>query len=140
MRYLLPFDVIKRPVQLSAGKDQVTATMAYERLLELIRQLLSQVVVDEEWYLSQYPDVAAAIAQGKTTSATQHFVDNGYFDNRLPFLISVNEMWYLANYPDVAASVRHGTESSAQAHFIRSGYREGRLPYPMPNDRGPPRA
>ena len=140
MRYLLPFDVIKGPVQLSTGTGQVTATMAYEMLLELIKGLLSQVVVDEDWYLSQYPDVAAAIAQGKTTSATQHFIDNGYFDNRLPFSISVNEMWYLANYPDVAASVRNGTESSAQAHFIRSGYREGRRPFPIPNDRGRPRA
>jgi hypothetical protein len=62
VRYLLPFDVIKRPVELSTGKDHVTATMAYERLLELIRHLLSQVVVDEQWYLAQYPDVAEVIA------------------------------------------------------------------------------
>ena len=70
MRYLLPFDVIKRPVELSTAKDHVTATMAYERLLELIRHLLSQVVVDEQWYLAQYPDVAEAIAKGTKTSAT----------------------------------------------------------------------
>jgi hypothetical protein len=44
--------------------------MAYERLLELIRHLLSQVVVDEQWYLAQYPDVAEAIAKGTKTSAT----------------------------------------------------------------------
>ena len=65
MRYLPPFDVIKRPVELSTGKDHVTATMGYERLLELIRHLLSQVVVDEQWYLAQYPDVAEAIDRGK---------------------------------------------------------------------------
>jgi hypothetical protein len=140
VRYLLPFEVIKRPIELSTGKDHVTVTISYERLLELIRHLLSQVVVDEEWYLAQYPDVAEAIAQGKTTSATQHFIDNGYFENRLPFLISVNERWYFTNYPDVAASVRKGAEPSAQAHFIRSGYREGRLPYPIANDSGKPRA
>ena len=46
VRYLLPFDVIKQPAELSTGKDHVTATMAYERLLELIRHLLSQVVLD----------------------------------------------------------------------------------------------
>lgn len=140
MRYLPPFDVIKRPVELSTGKDHVTATMGYERLLELIRHLLSQVVVDEQWYLAQYPDVAEAIDRGKKTSATQHFIDNGYFENCLPFFIPVNELWYLTNYPDVAASVRQGTEPSAQAHFMRSGYREGRLPYPTPNDGGKPRA
>ena len=140
MRYLLPFDVIKRPVELSTAKDHVTATMAYERLLELIRHLLSQVVVDEQWYLAQYPDVAEAIAKGTKTSATQHFVDDGYFENRLPFLMPVNETWYFTNYPDLAASVRKGTEPSAQEHFIRSGYREGRLPYPMPEGSGKPRA
>ena len=140
MRYLPPFDVTRRPVQLSTGKDHVTATMAYERLLELIRHLLSQVVVDEQWYLAQYPDVAEAIAKGTKTSATQHFIDNGYFENRLLFLIPVNETWYFTNYPDVAASVRKGTESSAQAHFMRSGYREGRLPHPMPEGSGKPRA
>ena len=139
MRYLLPFDVIKRPVELSTDKDHPTVTMPYESLLELIRQLLSQVEVDEQWYLVQYPDVAEAIAQGKTTSARQHFMDDGYFENRLPSRITVNERWYYSNYPDVAASVRNGTEPSAQAHFIRSGYREGRLPYPMPNESGRPR-
>jgi hypothetical protein len=137
--YLMPFDVISRSVQLSTGEDHVTATMAYEELLALIRHLLSQVVVDEQWYLAQYPDVAVAIAQGKRHSATRHFIDNGYFENRLPFPVSVNERWYLANYPDVAASVRSGTETSAQAHFLGSGYREGRLPYPMPNDSGRPK-
>ena len=97
-------------------------------------------VVDEQWYLAQYPDVAEAIAKGTKTSATQHFIDNGYFENRLLFLIPVNETWYFTTYPDVAASVRKGTESSAQAHFMRSGYREGRLPYPMPEGSGKPRA
>jgi hypothetical protein len=29
----------------------------------LIRHLLSQVVVDEQWYLAQYPDVAEALAK-----------------------------------------------------------------------------
>jgi hypothetical protein len=31
-------------------------------------------VVDEQWYLAQYPDVAEVIAQGTNTSATQHII------------------------------------------------------------------
>ena len=134
MKYLPPFDEIKHPVEISAAKGQVTATMSYEKMLEMIRHLLSLVDVDEDWYLAQYPDVAEAIAQGKTGSATQHFMDNGYFENRLPYLISVDEKWYLTKYPDVATSVRKGTEPSGQAHFVQGGYREGRQPYPFPAD------
>jgi hypothetical protein len=132
VRYLPPFEVIKRPVEISSSQGQVTATVSYEDLLGLIKHLLSTVEVDENWYVAQYPDVAQAIAQGRTASARQHFIDNGYFEGRLPFLIPVEEHWYLGNYPDVAACVATGSEPSAQAHFIQSGYREGRLPHPAP--------
>ena len=134
MKYLPPFDVIKRSIEISASKGQVTATASYENLLEMIKCLLSIVDVDEGWYLDQYPDVAQAIDQGKTVSGRQHFIDSGYFEGRLPYLISINEKWYLKNYPDVAASVRGGSEPSGQAHFIQGGYREGRLPYPTQTD------
>ena len=58
----------------------MTAAMAYEWLLGLIRHLLSQVVVDEQWYLGQYPDIAEVIARGTNTSAAQQFFDAGERD------------------------------------------------------------
>ncbi|MEA2792338.1 MAG: hypothetical protein QOG73_4744 [Acetobacteraceae bacterium] len=129
MNYLPPFDVIKRSVEISTSRDgQVFATASYDNLLGLIRSLLSVVIVDEEWYLDQYPDVAEAIAQGKMPSAKDHFVVNGYFEGRLPSLIAVDERFYLTKYPDVAESIRRGTEQSGQAHFLGGGYREGREP------------
>ncbi|MEA2776828.1 MAG: hypothetical protein QOF90_2234 [Acetobacteraceae bacterium] len=129
MNYLPPFDVIKRSVEISTSRDgQVFATASYDNLLGLIRSLLSVVIVDEEWYLGQYPDVAEAIAQGKMPSAKDHFVVNGYFEGRLPSLIAVDERFYLTKYPDVAESIRRGTEQSGQAHFLGGGYREGREP------------
>ena len=134
MQSLPPFEVIKRPVEISAAKGQLTAIASYEDLLGMIKQLLSIVDVDEKWYVTQYPDVAQAIRQGKAVSARQHFLDSGYFEGRLPFLIPVDEKWYLDQNPDVAASVRKGKEPSAQAHFLQGGYREGRLPYAMPTD------
>jgi hypothetical protein len=129
MNYLPPFDVIKRSVEISTSRDgQVFATASYDNLLGLIRSLLSVVIVDEEWYLAQYPDVAEAIDQGKMPSAKDHFVVNGYFEGRLPSLIAVDERFYLTKYPDVAESIRRGTEQSGQAHFLGGGYREGREP------------
>jgi hypothetical protein len=131
MTYLPPFDVIKRSIEISTSRDgQVFATARYENLLDMIRSLLSVVNVDEKWYLTQYPDVAEAIAQGIIPSAKDHFVVNGYFEGRLPALIAVDERFYLTKYPDVAESVRKGTEKSGQGHFLEGGYREGRMPRP----------
>ena len=98
--------------------------------LKMIKLLLSATDVDEDWYLAKYPDVAAAISQGTTVSAKQHFVDNGYFEGRLPFAINVDDKWYQKEYPDVAESINRGTELSAQEHFVRDGYKEGRVPFP----------
>jgi len=128
--YLPPFNVIKRLVEMSTSKGQLIATASYENLVMMIKLLLSSVDVDERWYLTQYPDVADAIAKGKTPSAKQHFIDNGYFEGRLPFSIPVDEDWYKKEYPDVAESIRLGSDPSAQAHFVRDGYKEGRLPFP----------
>ncbi len=131
MPFLPPFEVIKQSVDVTTSRGQLVATASYENLIRMIKLLLLGVEVDDAWYLEQYPDVAQAIAEGKVDSAKQHFVDNGYFEGRLPFAVAVDETWYQAEYPDVAESIRTGTESSAQDHFNRDGYREGRLPFTM---------
>jgi hypothetical protein len=128
VRYLAPFEVIKKLVEISTSGGQLVAAATYEDLIKMIRLLLSAVEVDEEWYLFQYPDVAEAISDGRIESARQHFIGNGYFEGRIPFAISVDDKWYRNEYPDVAESMREGGPS-AQAHFIRDGYREGRLPF-----------
>jgi hypothetical protein len=130
VRYIPPFEVIKRLMEISASKGQLIASASYENLIKLVKLLLSAVEVDEAWYLKQYPDVSEAIAQGKINSARQHFIDNGYFEGRLPFAIPVDDEWYRKEYPDVAESIKNGIEPSAQSHFLRDGYKEGRLPFP----------
>jgi hypothetical protein len=101
----------------------------HKNFVKVIQLLLSALEVNEDWYLNQYPDVAQAISEGKVKSARQHFVDNGYFEGRLPFEITVDERWYQREYPDVAESIKKGGELSAQTHFLRDGYKEGRLPF-----------
>ena len=130
VRYIPPFAVIKESVEISTSKGQLIATATYENLIRIIKLLVSGLEVDEDWYLLQYPDVAAAVAEGTIISARQHFVDDGYFEGRLPVAMEVDERWYNKEYPDVAESIRKGDEPSAQAHFLREGYKEGRLPFP----------
>jgi hypothetical protein len=131
LKYLPPFEVIKQLVELTSSRGQLIARASYDDLIKIIKLLLSATDVDEKWYLSKYPDVAEAIAQGAAVSARQHFIDNGYFEGRLPFAITVDDVWYQTENPDVAESIRKGTESSGQAHFVRDGYKEGRVPFPM---------
>ena len=79
----------------------------------------------------RYEDIARAVREGSIASAKQHFVDDGYFEGRLPFAVPVNERWYLEQYPDVAESIRKGVVASAEQHFAEDGYREGRLPFAL---------
>jgi hypothetical protein len=127
--FLPPFEVIKRSVDISTSKGQLVVSTSYENLIGMIKLLLLGVDLDEEWYVAQYPDVAQAIADKQVKSARQHFIDNGYFEGRLPRAVTVDEKWYQTEYPDVAESIRKGVEPSAQTHFLRDGYKEGRLPF-----------
>jgi hypothetical protein len=101
------------------------------KFLELLRYLLVQVEVDEDWYLASYADVREAVEAGQLASARSHYVIAGYFENRLPRQFRVDEDWYLASYPDVAEAIRSGAFTSVAEHFERDGFREGRLAHPQ---------
>lgn len=90
----------------------------------------AKVVVDSEWYLSQYPDVRAAIQSGRFKSAEEHYRTSGYKEKRLPTKPKVDEQFYLQTNPDVAAAVRSGQFKSGYEHYVTNGYREGRKPVP----------
>lgn len=129
MKYLPPFDLIRRSVEISTVKGELRASLSYDDFIKLIRMMIVGIPVDEDWYLKEYEDIAQAIRNGVVESARQHFVEDGYFEGRRPFPMAVDERWYLEQYPDVAESVRKGVVSSGEQHFIEDGYREGRLPY-----------
>lgn len=128
------------------------------RLRHHRRLLASSGLFDSSWYLSIYPDVAAA-----AVNPLLHFLLNGAADGRDPNPL-FDTKWYLAANPDVAAGginpllhfVRVGaaegrdpnpffdtrwyldsnpdvaaTNANALAHFIRSGAAEGRNPGPL---------
>ena len=129
MKYLPPFDLIRRSVEISTIRGELRVSLSYDDFVSVLRLMISGIQVNEEWYLTEYPDIAQAIRDGKVESARQHFIDDGFFEGRRPFPMDVDEPWYLQQYPDVAESVRTGVVGSGQQHFVEDGYREGRLPY-----------
>ena len=78
---------------------------------------------DEQFYLEAYPDVEAAIRQGRVRNACQHYQQNGRYEGRFP---RFNEASYLANNPDVAQAIRERRYRSGYDHWRRFGRYENR--------------
>jgi hypothetical protein len=131
VKYIPPFELIRRSIEISTVRGELRVNLSYEDFVKILRTLLAGIEVNEAWYLKTYEDIHSAIRDRIVQSAKQHFVDDGYFEGRLPFPIDVDERWYLTQYPDVADSIRKGDVPTAQGHFDQDGYREGRLPFGM---------
>jgi len=131
VNYFPPFEVIRRAIDITTVRGELRIDMPYQNFVKLLRQIISGIEVDEAWYARLYEDIGQAIRLGTISSARHHFLNDGYFEGRLPFPIKVDEDWYLRQYPDVADGIRKGTLTSAQEHFEMDGYREGRLPFEM---------
>jgi len=77
-------------------------------------------IVGPEWYLLQYPDVAAAAAD-----PVQHYAEYGIGEGRQPNPL-FSSSWYLAKHPEVAASGLNPV-----LHYIRIGAEKGFDPHPL---------
>src|SRR5580698_6113333 len=95
MKYLPPFEVLKALLTISNVKGELMVSCSYENMVQMVRKMISGIDVDEQWYLERYPDIADAIQQGLVKSAQLHFVNDGYFEGRMPFPIHVDERYYL---------------------------------------------
>jgi len=131
VNYIPPFELIRRSVDITTERGELRVTVSYDEFIKLLKLMIAGAKVDETWYLRTYEDIGGAVKEGVLPSGRHHFVNDGYFEGRLPSALKVDEAWYLKQYPDVAECVRAGTIASAQAHFDKDGYREGRLPFPL---------
>jgi hypothetical protein len=77
----------------------------------------ASLIFDPEWYVAEYPDVAAA-----GVDPVQHFLKAGFSEGRNPNRY-FDSAWYSGTYPDVAA---HG--ENPFVHYLFYGAREGRKP------------
>src|SRR6266545_2513996 len=86
-----------------------TVTMSMADLRRLLGFVLASTVVDEGWYLSQYPDVGDETSPDRPEKyADYHFRMHGYLEGRLPADPQLDEAWYLQQYPDVAHAIDMG--------------------------------
>ena len=77
-------------------------------------------VIDVAWYLSAYPDVAAA-----GIDPVEHFMQVGWAEGRKPHPLFDAE-WYLRKNPDVEES-----GVNPLVHYLSNGWREKRQPHPL---------
>jgi hypothetical protein len=125
---LVHFGSIKREHDLIWPMKSGEVSVSADLFRDLLRCALQGVRFDERYYLYSYADVVDAVADGLFTDARHHYIEFGYFEDRMPFRIEVDEPFYFRMYPDIEAEVSAGTMPSAQIHFERYGYKEGRLP------------
>ena len=100
-----------------------TGWLAHRRRAKLLSQTKTAIdssgLFDAAWYLTQYPDVAAAGMNPVT-----HYITFGANEGRDPTPL-FDTKWYLAQYPDVAAA-----GMNPLLHYVLCGANEGRDPNP----------
>jgi hypothetical protein len=112
----------------SIGSDYIALPESLMRRL-LVAAIRQKGEFDERFYLQTYSDIANAVRNKKIASGFDHYVQTGYFENRIPRRLVVDEAYYVQENPDVAEGIRRGTVKNAQDHFDNAGFAEGRLPY-----------
>lgn len=108
--------------------DTEEITIPRKILGALLNLYISFWDFDEDWYLSTYPDIAAAVSSARFASGWAHYRSVGYLEGRLGSRQIVDSEWYLETYPDVAQAMLEDKVASAAEHFENFGYAEGRLP------------
>lgn len=88
---------------------------------------MSFSIFNESFYLSNNPDVQAAVNAGTFPSGLAHFQQIGLAEGRVQISPFYTETAYLESNPDVATAVSTGTFASGLQHFIQVGEAEGRF-------------
>ncbi len=123
-----PFALMMRDGTIRPEEDGARVSISRALLLTFFRPILMRVQFDEEYYRRTNPDLARAEATGLIGNLHEHYLDFGYFEDRLPCEVEVDAAFYTREYPDVGAGILERTVKSAQWHFESFGFREGRLP------------
>lgn len=125
-----------RRIRAQAQVDGSRITLARDVLADAFAADL-RGLVDEDWYLDRYPDVADAVGRGMLGSGADHYLQAGIYEGRMPYRVRLDSADYLETHPDVESSIQEGAFRSALDHFVRAGFAEGRaftLASPEPED------
>jgi len=126
----VPFAQSCISLRLTPTRGRLQADIARDDFLDLVKNILKAVPVDESWYRATYRNAAKAIDDGTFLSVAEHYAERGYFDGCLPFNMIVDEDWYVSRYNHVRTGLERGVATSVQDHFMRLGYNEGCRPAP----------
>jgi hypothetical protein len=128
--FVPPFQSILRA--LGTDEAKLNAAGAVTIPLELFKLLLSAIALseelDEQKYLTEYPDVAQGAKSGTGLPPLLHFARNGYFEGRRTFAESFDADYYVEAYPDVARAIERGELKSPEEHYFNWGRFELRAP------------
>ena len=78
---------------------------------------------DEEFYLAAQPDIKAAVEAGHFPSGLQHYIEQGFREERSCF--SLNKFSYAMNYPIAASEVANGEYLDLAHHYVEIGHSRG---------------
>jgi hypothetical protein len=127
--FVPPYETLLRTMGLTreqADKSgEVTISAKAFRLL--VQAAVSGSDFNETGYLVANPDIADALNKKLISSASDHYINYGYFEGRAG-ATKVDESWYLRLNPDVASAVRIKKVGSASEHYIAAGAAEYRAP------------
>ncbi len=91
--------------------------------------LTLETLFDEEFYLSEYPDVVQALENREYNTAFEHFFTVGIFQGYEPNSL-FNSSYYRSRNTDVAAQIDEGGLTAVD-HFVEYGQFELRSPNPL---------
>ena len=95
-------------------------------LEQLISLAFGPMVFSDKNYLSQNPDIAAAITRKELASALQHFIWSGIKEKRELSYKPFDPKRYLQLNPDLADSLPSTSAESLTDHWMTVGWLEGR--------------
>ena len=57
MKYLPPFELIRRAIEISTVRGELRVNVSYENFVAILRMMIRGVEVDEAWYVRAYEDI-----------------------------------------------------------------------------------
>ncbi|MDB9528276.1 cadherin-like domain-containing protein [Oscillatoria sp. CS-180] len=82
---------------------------------------------DEQFYLTQNPDIGQAVGAGTFSSGFEHFLTAGIAEGRNPSVL-YNEDFYLGTNEDIVIAIANNMVQSGLEHFLLTGAFELRSP------------
>ncbi len=129
--YIPPFAFICEALGITeAQMSEPRATVSVPFLRFLIGELMRAAPFDPAWYAHYYPDIEPALSGDEIASAHQHYLEQGYFEKRLPHSLAVDPDWYWRRYADLTRHYHRQEIAALCEHLFTQGWWEGRVGIP----------